>query len=174
MEDLHERWPHRWLNPKLRAQESAIHGLGTFATETIARGEVIAVYGGVVVPCSEIAEYRTKIPGLRGIQISDDFFLCPTERKGGLFNHSCEPKCGYRDSITTIAITDIKPGEEVTAGFHFTESVWGPMKCKCGAPLCRGKMTPDDWKNPVIQEQYGEYFSPYLKEKWNKLNQNNK
>jgi hypothetical protein len=27
MEDLHKRWKHRWLNPKVKPFKSKIHGL---------------------------------------------------------------------------------------------------------------------------------------------------
>jgi len=169
MEDLHKIWPHRWINPNLEVKKSPIHEFGTFATEPISKGEVIAVYGGIIVPKSDIEEYRQKIGGIYGIQIDGDFFICPTESGGGRFNHSCDANYGCGTSISLIAIKDIKPGEEVVFEYAFTESNFEPFKCKCGSPNCRKIIKPDDWQNPELQRKLGEYFSPYLKKKFSEL-----
>jgi len=170
MEDLHKTWSHRWLNPKLKVQKSPIHELGTFATGPISKGEVVAVYGGIIVPKSDIKEYREKIGGMRGIQVDEEFFICPTEPKGGCFNHSCDANYGCGTSISLIAIRDIKPGEEVVFDWAFTESNFEPFECTCGSPNCRKIIKPTDWQNPELQKKVGEYFSPYLKRKFLELN----
>jgi len=166
MEDLHKIWPHRWINPKLKVQKSPIHEMGTFATAPISKGEIIAIYGGIIVPKSDIKKYREKIGGIRGIQFDEDFFVCPTEPEGGCFNHSCESKGGIKDTIKYVAISDIKPGEEVVFDYAFTESDFEPFECNCNSKNCRKIIKPDDWKNTELQEKSGEYFSPYLKKKF--------
>ena len=142
--------------------------MGVVAVENISKGEIVAVLGGVIVPLSEINRYREKL-GHRGIQIDDNFFICPTsieERKEtGIFNHSCEPNMGYKNPITFIAIRYIKAGEELTFEYAFSESYFEPFKCKCGSINCRKIIKPNDWKIKEIQDKYGEYFSPYLKKK---------
>ena len=45
------------------------------------------------------------------------------------------------------------------------------FECCCNTPYCRGQFTGNDWKNPVLWERYGDYFSPYLREKIKKLKQ---
>ncbi len=172
--DLHRRWNHRWVTPKAEARKSPIHGTGVFAKEKIKKGEVVAVLGGVIVPKWEIEEYWKKM-GHVGIQINDDFYIVPTTREEldqvGVFNHSCDPNIGFRDSLTLVAIRDIEPGEELVFDYAFSESNprYPPFKCNCGSPNCRGWITPDDWKRPEIWEKYFDYFSPYLKEKIKKL-----
>lgn len=65
-----------------------------------------------------------------GIQIDENFFICPTSReelkKTGVFNHSCEPNAGFRSSIVLEAIRDIKAGEEITFDYAFCEMYFEP------------------------------------------------
>jgi len=105
MEDLHNTWPHRWITPKTKPQKSSIHGTGMFAIKPIKKDEAVAVYGGIIIPKSDLDKYLKKMGSIRGIQISKDFFICATEMKGGLFNHSCEPNLGYKNTIIIVAIT---------------------------------------------------------------------
>ena len=74
MEDLHIRWPHRWLTKKAEIKNSPLHGIGGFAKDKIFKGEPVITFGGISVPVLEIEEYR-KINGHAGIQVSDDFFI---------------------------------------------------------------------------------------------------
>ena len=168
MEDLHERWPHRWVTPKAKAFNSKIHGVGVKTMKDIKKGENIAVFGGIVVPTKEIKDYW-KVLGHVGIQISKDFFIVPSTRKeidiGGVFNHSCDPNCGFANTFTLISIRDIKSGEELCFDYAFNENVMEPFRCDCGSKQCREIIKPTDWKNKDIQKKYGNYFSPYVKEK---------
>jgi len=86
------------------------------------------------------AEYW-KVLGHIGIQISDDFFIVPSTReevdKGGIFNHSCNPNCGFTNTFTLIAIKDIQPGEELCFDYAFNENVIEPFECNCGSKNCR-------------------------------------
>ena len=168
MEDLHNKWAHRWITPKAKAINSKIHGTGVEAIEDIKKGENIVVFGGIVVPTIEIKEYWSKI-GHIGIQISDDFFIVPSTREevdiGGVFNHSCSPNCGFNNTFTLIAMNDIKSGKELVFDYAFCETTNHEFECKCGSKNCRKIIKPTDWKLEEIQNNYLEYFSPYLKEK---------
>lgn len=173
MEDLHKIWPHRWVTKKVKAFNSPIDRLGTIAVEAVSKGELVAILGGIVVPTSDIYKYREKIGSDVGVQIGDNFFICPTNREElkitGVFNHSCEPNTGSGGSIELIAIKDIMPGEELTFDYAFHETNFKPFKCKCGSANCRKIITPDDWKNPELQKKYGQYFAPYLRRKFMKI-----
>lgn len=166
MEDLHRLWSHRWITPKIKPQKSPINGLGMFATEPIVKGEVVALYGGIIVPKKDIETYREKIGAIRGIQISEDFFICPTEKKGGLFNHSCQPNLGYMNTIIIVAIENIPSGEELVFDYGMSETNFKPYTCNCGSKNCRKTIRPDDWQNKDLQEKYGKYFASYLKTKF--------
>jgi SET domain-containing protein len=170
MEDVHTRWPHRWLHEKAEPRRSPIEGTGVFAKEDIPKGEVVAVLGGVIVPKSEIAEYR-KVIGDYGIQIDDNFFIVPTSRQEpqeyGVFNHSCEPNIGLSSSLSFVTIRDIKKEEELMFDYAFSESEEDAFfVCQCGTPSCRKDIKHDDWQRKDLQEKYGNYFSPYLRAKF--------
>ena len=166
MEDLHEKWTHRWLSPKAEARESKIHGLGVFAIENILKAEEVGVLGGVIVPKSEIKDYR-KIMGHVGIQIEKNFFIVPTTqeemKEKGVFNHSCEPNLGFSNSITLIAMIDIEKGEELVFDYAFCETYHDSFKCSCESDNCRKEIRPDDWKIPEFAKRYSDYYSPYIK-----------
>src|SRR3989338_7369695 len=168
MNDLHVKWPHRWLTPKAESRNSPLHGLGVFAKEKISQGEPINAFGGIAVPIGEIEEYR-KIIGHDGVQVSDDFFIVPSTREElnqkGIFNHSCEPNVGFNSSVTMVAIRDIDFGEELMMNYAFMESRFEPFGCKCGSPVCRKVIDSNTWKDPEFQKKYKQYYSPYLKDK---------
>ena len=166
-EDLHDIWPHRWITSKASPQKSPIDGLGMFATEPIAKGEVVAVYGGIIVPKINIEEYREKLGAIRGIQIDEGFFICPTEKKGGLFNHSCEPNLGYKNTIIIVAMKDIELGDELVFDYGMSESNFKPYTCTCGSQNCRNTITPNDWEDKELQNKHGKYFATYLKNRIN-------
>lgn len=169
MEDLHKRWHHRWITPKAESFNSNIHGIGVRAKEDIAKGEIVGVLGGIVVPTSEINEYR-KIMGDLGVQISDNFWIVPSTKEevktGGAVNHSCNPNLGFKGDIIIIAIKDIKKGEEFTMDYGLYHSTMDSFECNCGSENCRKIITKDDWRIPKLQEKYREYFAPYLREKF--------
>lgn len=166
MKDLHERWPHRWRNVKTDSFESPIHGLGIRANQDILKGEIIIVYGGIIVPKSDIKEYRS-LCGHAGIQISEDFFMVPPSRDElraqGIVNHSCEPNLGFRSQVELIAVRDIKSGEEICLDYAFCETETETFKCGCGSATCRKTITAEDWRLSAIRSEYGEFFSPYLR-----------
>lgn len=167
MEDIHARWSHRWLTPKAESRNSDIHGLGVFAIQKIQAKEEVAVLGGVTIHTSEIKDYWNEM-GHVGIQIDHNFFIVPTNRKEleekGVFNHSCEPNIGFSNSITFVAIRDISPEEELVFDYAFNETFHDSMECHCGTETCRKIIKPDDWKDLKLKEQYGHFYSPYLRD----------
>lgn len=171
MSDLHARWSHRWITKKARSRRSPIEGLGVIVRKAIKKGETVAVLGGVIVPRSDIQTYWS-IMGPVGIQIDDDFFIVPTTRKElaetGVFNHSCEPNCGLANSVTLVAMRDIRKGEELTFDYAFSESVMPAMRCNCKTQSCRKRVTRSDWKLLSLRKKYGRYFSPYLRLKFSR------
>ena len=172
MEDLHKIWHHRWLTPKAASYKSHIHGIGLIAVDSISKGEVVQVVGGIIVSSSHIEEYRKKM-GHIGIQIHDDFWMVPANREEleetGAPNHSCEPNIGFEGSNIYIAIQDINPGEEIFVDYAFMESEFKTFECKCGSSNRRKIITKDDWRSKELQEKYGKYFSSYLKKKFQRI-----
>ncbi len=154
-----------WVDPRLEVRPSPVHGTGVFAKEPIRRGEVVAVWGGVVMTEEDIKAGRAKprttaeigeglyLAGEQGDEYQADDFL----------NHSCDPNLWMEDEVTLVARRDIASDEEVTIDY----AMWGSnpnwTECLCESPLCRGRVTPEDWRLPELQERYGEHFSPFIK-----------
>lgn len=170
MEDLHKRWPHRWITSKAESRKSQLHGFGVFAKDLIKKGENVGVFGGIVVPTKDIRKYWEKVAHI-GIQISDDFFIVPSTRKeveiGGVFNHSCNPNCGFVNTFTLIALKDINPEEELVFDYAFCETYMDNFECNCNSNNCRKTISGNNWQIKEIQEKYIKFFSPYLLTKIN-------
>lgn len=168
--DLHTQWGHRWLNPKAEARKSELEGTGVFAREKISKGEPIIVFGGIIVPVTELDEYK-KHMGQVGLQISDEFFIVPTSReeieKYGVINHSCEPNIGF-DGNLLRAMRDIEVDEECCADYSFNYAILDPFDCNCGKSSCRKRITGDDWQIKELQEKYKDYFTDFIKKKFAK------
>jgi hypothetical protein len=45
------------------------------------------------------------------------------------------------------------------------------MDCACGSPRCRKLITEQDWMIPELQVRYKGFFSPYITDKIERLNQ---
>jgi hypothetical protein len=81
-------------------------------------------------------------------------------------NHSCDPNVGFRGQVVYIAMRDIAAGEELCHDYAMERSDGYTLDCHCGSPLCRGKVTGQDWKLPELQARYGDYFSIYIRNKF--------
>ena len=57
----------------------------------------------------------------------------------------------------------IASGEEICFDYAMCDSTpYDEFECVCGVPLCRGRVTQNDWTRPELQNRYQGYFSPYL------------
>lgn len=140
-------------------------GRGVFAAAPIAKGEVLAVWGGELV---DGARFRRLGPHERsfGFQVEEEVFLVTISRRhdvADLVNHSCEPNAGLSGQITLVAMRDIAAGEEICFDYAMTDS--SPLlefDCRCGSAACRGRVAASDWRRPELQRRYAGYFSAYL------------
>ena len=108
-------------------------------------------------------------------QAEDDMYMIPRTFSAQqnndecvLFNHSCEPNCGFDgdDGNTIVAMRPIAVGEELTYDYHFLEtepSLIRGLACKCDTPSCVGSLMFDRYRDEEFQKQYYEYMSPYLR-----------
>lgn len=151
-----------YASPKLRLK--ATHsGHGMFCEAPVEAGEVLAVFGGVVCSFAELESDFARFKHL-SIQVEDDLYLVPTsDGDSEHFNHSCEPNAGIRGQVTLVALRSIAVGEEVSYDYAMSDgSPYDEFECRCGSPLCRGKVTGEDWKRPELRARYGSHFSSYL------------
>ena len=168
---------HSWLHPDLEKRDSATHGGGIFARAAIRKGERLAIFGGKVMLIDEMLEIPVEMQRFT-MQIEDRFVLGPAgtvPEDTDFFNHSCDPNSGFKGQVFLVAMRDIGAGEEVTFDYAMTvaESIGSDMvfsmECGCGSDLCRKKITEQDWMLPELQDRYRGYFSPYIQEKIERL-----
>jgi hypothetical protein len=117
-----------------------------------------------VVPGSRLAAY-SEYAQTHGLQVEDDLFLLPLteEDPSDCFNHSCNPNAGLSGQITLVAMRAVEMGEEICFDYAMSDSnPYDEFICGCGAPICRGRVTAEDWKRKDLQMRYEGYFSPYL------------
>ena len=154
-----------WLHPDVEVRESAIEGRGLFARSAIARGTVVSRLGGRLVSEAELREiFRTSDAYVDTIAVSEDCHLVlPPRRPNGYGNHSCDPNLWWRDAYALVARRDIVADEELTNDYGTSSGMPDfRMDCRCGAELCRGVITGDDWRRSELRERYGEHWVPVL------------
>ena len=169
-----------WLHPHLEKRCSATQGCGIFARVDIRKGERLAIFGGKVMLIDDMYQLPREMQSYT-MQIEERFVLGPASSVSedtDFFNHSCDPNSGFSGQIFLVAMRDIRAGEEVTFDYAMTVSEsWGSdmvfsMNCTCGSSLCRGTITEQDWMLPELQDRYKGFFSPYIQEKIEHLNEN--
>lgn len=164
-----------WLSPKIEVRNiGAITGSGTFAKETIEKGETIIVQGGRILHSSELDDLQNQGFSYHGFQVEKDFYIYPitpdVNSLDGIFNvnHSCEPNCGFSGPIKLVSIEKINIGDEITYDYAMTDmnpgEKWEDMQCLCNSSKCRKIITGEDWKLPNLQKKYSKYFSPYIQD----------
>lgn len=162
-----------YISPKVKkGLPSSIHGRGLFATELLTKNEVVAKKNGYELSCAQLQKTNPK--GHIELQIADDSFLAPVDEgdfeKNMIFiNHSCNPNVGMKGDREFVAMRPISAGEELTIDYAMIDNVDYAMVCTCGSSNCRKKITGRDWMMHELHHRYKNYFSPYLKEKVEKL-----
>ncbi len=159
---------HFFSNKLIARTHPAKGGYAVFACELIQEGELLAMWGGDIVPWEEFL-FKTPEQQMHSIQVEENLFQV-SYREGespapaDYFNHSCEPNAGLSGAISLVAMRDIEPGEEVCFDYAMSDSTdYDEFECACGSANCRGWILGSDWLRPELQARYGEFFSPYLK-----------
>jgi uncharacterized protein len=160
--------PSTWFHPQLEVRDSPIHGKGLFAKTLIRKGETIMIWGGELYTRQQLADIRAgklKVAEFSYSFIEEDVLMAaPDDGMDYFVNHSCDPAVWMVDNVTVVARRDIQAGEEITGDY----SVWEADKdylletCSCGSPLCRGRISGNDWMRPELQERYEGHFLPYI------------
>ena len=153
-----------WLTESARVVRVDEENSGIQASRRIEADELIAAFGGVITLAAQLdslEEWQRK----RSIQVDDTVFLTSLQldEPGDLINHSCNPNAGLRTSVTLVAMRTIEVGEAITFDYAMSDSVpYDCFECFCGEETCRGTINGTGWQDPVLQERYRGYFSPYL------------
>jgi hypothetical protein len=156
---------HSWCNPKAAARASEVSGVGLFAQRPFYKDEIIAIWGGSVI---DLARVKTLSAAGRQqcVQIDEGLYLwtgVAEPRAADFLNHSCDPNAGMGDRFTVVAMRDIATDEEICIDYAMCDgSSYDEFHCGCGTPVCRGRVTGEDWRLPVVQRRYRGFFAPYL------------
>lgn len=159
--------PSSYLSSKLEGRLKADKsGNSIFAIEPIKKGELVAVFGGVVYEW-ETFIHLPEIERSLCIQVEDRHFLVPRPiGKGDYVNHSCNPNAGLSGQIGLVAMRDIEIGEEVCFDYAMSDTMaYDEFECLCGATTCRGKVGGNDWQRPELQKRYAGFFAPHVQRK---------
>lgn len=158
-----------WIDSRLEIKPSPIHGKGLFATSPITRGEVVVIWGGILMSEEEVRASKAR-PGSVAA-IGEGLYLTGLEDEedpADFMNHSCDPNVWLNDEVALVARRDLAAGEELTIDYALFESDedWvGRWECRCGTELCRGAYTGRDWRRQDLQERYRAHFSPFINER---------
>ena len=156
-----------WIDPRLEMRPSLIAGRGLFARQPLCTGEALVVWGGVVFTRAEVLAGKAD-PETIAV-LDDGLYLAdpvdgPGEALDYTINHACDPNLWMQDAVTLAARRPIARGEELTADYALWlyEQNWVLDPCRCGSPLCRGRVTAADWMLPELRARYAGHFTPYL------------
>jgi hypothetical protein len=122
------------------------------------------VLGGQVLSDEEFLRISRTLVKYSAATIDEDLNILLDEDTPVRFgNHSCDANLWMQDAVTISARRDIALDEEITVDYatHTADKPW-QMACRCGASVCRGAITQDDWRLADVQERYAGHFSPFL------------
>lgn len=155
-----------WRSPKVEVRDGSVAGLGVFALEPIAAGEVVAVKAGHIVDHAEVVRLTAEI-GDQSLQIADDLYLSPrtateVDETSIRINHSCDANVGFRGQVVYVAMRDIAADEELCHDYGTARTDDYRLECGCGTAACRGTVTGDDWRLPAVQVRYDGFFIEHV------------
>jgi hypothetical protein len=159
--------PSSYLSSKLEGRPKAEgSGNGIFVLEPLKKGELAAVFGGVVYEWDAFI-HLPELERSLCIQVEDRHFLVPRPiGEGDYVNHSCNPNAGLSGQIGLVAMQDINIGEEVCFDYAMSDTMpYDEFECGCGSANCRGKVGGNDWQRPELQKRYAGFFAPHVQRK---------
>ncbi len=143
------------LGRRIQTRRSGVHGLGVFALQAIAAGEVIIEYTGQIITWKQALKrhpHDPKDPNHTFYFHIDDGRVIDAKYGGNSsrwINHSCAPNCEADEQDGRVfikALRKIRPGEELFYDYGliidapYTPKLKTEYPCWCGAPQCRGTL----------------------------------
>jgi SET domain-containing protein len=121
---------------------STIDGTGAFAAQKIPARHKIGNLGGEVISQRQARIRAAKTKRVAMVEFGNGFALDGSVNPNDLryINHSCNPNTYMRvinNRVEFWALRSIKKGEELTCNYGPTHHD-GKLKCRCGAPGCKG------------------------------------
>jgi uncharacterized protein len=139
-----------WVSDAVEVRKSGMEGQGVYAVRDVKEGEVIGVFGGIVIPEEEMETLARTVPEEKlcidhAMYIYPGFIMLHDYVNGCdplcFVNHSCDPSSKVINGIVLVACRDISSGEEISWNYKETDDVgnWNyEFKCQCGSPNCMG------------------------------------
>lgn len=125
-------------------RQSPIDGHGVFAAEPIRARLKIGEIRGESISVAEARIRATRAERIMIVELSErkaiDFSRSTDPMR--FTNHSCRHNarlCIRQGRVEFYAVRDIAPGEEITVDYGETHHE-GRLRCRCGAPGCRGAL----------------------------------
>ena len=151
--------PHTMDNPKAILQPIEGKGHGVFAHEHIDRGDIIAVFDGIIYQAEKLSDLNDSFLIDHVIQIGESSYLYHERGLSEYLNHSCAPNCGVRNgpdnTIEIVTRRAVQVGEELTWDYETSEdSDWEMNNCQCGSDACRGTIRAYRYLPNVVKQQY--------------------
>ena len=123
---------------------SSIDGHGVFAAEPIPKRLKIGEIRGESISVAEARIRATRVERIMIVELSArkaiDFSKSSDPMR--FTNHSCRANarlCIRQGRVEFYALRDITPGEEITVDYGESHHD-GQLRCRCGAPGCRGAL----------------------------------
>ena len=123
---------------------SRIDGHGVYAAEPITRRLKIGEIRGESISVAEARIRATRVERIMIVELSAkkaiDFSKSTDPMR--FTNHSCQANarlCIRQGRVEFYAVRDIAPGEEITVDYGESHHD-GQLRCRCGAPGCRGNL----------------------------------
>lgn len=164
-----------WIDRRLVLRKSAIEGVGTFAIERIPAGQLlILTTGGLVLTVEDrrSGEIQLEAEMYNEESLPDDQSIVTPKVFHYYINHCCEPNAvdlSRSPNITQyIAWRTIQAQEEITTDYGIIGA--SIERCMCKSSLCRGQVTPEDWRLPELQQRYRGYFPWHIEHKIQQAN----
>ena len=163
--------PETWFDPRLVLRESPTHGHGLFAAEPIGAGETVMIWGGTLYTAQELQDIRAgklQVAEFSYSFIEEGILLAaPPDGLDYFINHSCDPNVWMEGRVTVTARRDIQRDEEIRGDYAVWECEAGYLlePCNCGTPLCRQRITGNDWMLPEVQARYKGHFLTFIEQR---------
>ena len=133
-----------WQKYAVDVRESAIDGHGVFAAEPVPARRKIGEIRGEAISVREARIRATRSERVMIVELSEkkaiDFSKSLDPMR--FTNHSCAANarlCIRQGRVEFYALRALQAGEEVTVDYGETHH-GGRLRCRCGAPGCRGAL----------------------------------
>jgi SET domain-containing protein len=133
-----------WQKYAVDVRESAIDGHGVFAAEPVPARRKIGEIRGEAISVREARIRATRSERVMIVELSEkkaiDFSKSLDPMR--FTNHSCAANarlCIRQGRVEFYALRALQAGEEVTVDYGETHHE-GRLRCRCGAPGCRGAL----------------------------------